>query len=134
MRSAWILGLVISLVFGVLLFFFGNFMVQLFISGEEKETIRVAAGFFKIVSPFYLIGCAMRIYMDTMRGMGEVVIPMAGSLTELAAKVIAAFLLSLAAGYETLWFAWPIGWVAASILLMIYYYGFLWKKWEGKKP
>ena len=131
-RSAWILGLVISLVFGVLLFFFGNFMVQLFISGEEKETIRVAAGFFKIVSPFYLIGCAMRIYMDTMRGMGEVVIPMAGSLTELAAKVIAAFLLSLAAGYETLWFAWPIGWVAASILLMIYYYGFLWKKWEGK--
>ena len=74
----------------------------------------------------------MRIYMDTMRGMGEVIIPMAGSLTELAAKVAAAFLLSLVAGYEILWFAWPIGWVAAFLLLAIYYYSFLWKKRTAK--
>ena len=131
-RSAWILGFAISLVFGVLLFFFGNFMVQLFISSKETETIRVAAGFFRIVSPFYLIGCGMRIYMDTMRGMGEVIIPMAGSLTELAAKVAAAFLLSMVAGYEILWFAWPIGWIAAFLLLAIYYYSFLWKKRTAK--
>ena len=49
---------------------------------------------------------------------------MAGSLTELAAKVIAAFLLSLAAGYETLWFAWPIGWVIAAVLSVRFYFQF----------
>ena len=133
-RCAWIIGAVVCLVFGIILFFFGGFAVQLFVSGKETETIRVAVGFFKIVSPFYIIGCGMRIYMDTMRGMGEVVIPMAGSLTELAGKVAAAFVLSMAAGYEKLWFAWPIGWIAAFILLAVYYYCFLWKKRAAKNP
>ncbi len=133
-RSSWIIGLVISLAFGILLFFFGSYAVQLFISGKEVETIRVAAGFFKIVSPFYLICCGMRIYMDTMRGMGEVVIPMAGSLTELVAKVIAAFLLSVAGGYKTMWFAWPLGWLFSFVLLAVYYYAFLWKKRAAKNP
>ena len=35
-RACWILGIAISLVFGLLLFFFGSFFVQLFISGKES--------------------------------------------------------------------------------------------------
>ena len=129
-RAAWIIGLGVSLVFGLLLFFLGSYLVQLFLSSEETEAIQVAVGFFRTVAPFYLLCCGMRIYMDSMRGMGEVIIPMAGSLTELLAKVAAAFIFSLSAGYQTLWLAWPIGWALAFAMLAVYYYVFLWRKYQ----
>ncbi len=103
-------------------------MVRLFISGEHKETIDVAVSFLKIITPFYLIVGCMYIYMEAMRGMGEVAVPMAGSFTELIAKAAAAWILSRLFSYQALWFAWPAGWILSSALLLIYYYGFLWKK------
>ncbi len=130
-RSAWTIGIVVSVVFGLALYFGGSYLVRLFISGDETETINVAVTFFKTVAPFYLLSCGMQIYLNTMRGMGEVVIPMAGSLTELVSKIAAAFLLSRAFRYQTLWFAWPVGWLVAFLVLTVYYYMFLWKKYKG---
>lgn len=130
-RSAWTIGIVVSVVFGLALYFGGSYLVRLFISGEETETINVAVTFFKTVAPFYLLSCGMQIYLNTMRGMGEVVIPMAGSLTELVSKIAAAFLLSRALRYQTLWYAWPAGWLVAFLVLAVYYYVFLWKKYKG---
>ena len=130
-RSAWTIGIVVSIVFGLALYFGGSYLVRLFISGDETETINVAITFFKTVAPFYLLSCGMQIYLNTMRGMGEVVIPMAGSLTELVSKIAAAFLLSRALRYQTLWFAWPVGWLVAFLVLAVYYYMFLWKKYKG---
>lgn len=127
-RASWILCAASSILFGGLLFFSGGSMVRLFISGEQKETIGVAVSFLKAVTPFYLIGGGMYIYMEAMRGLGEVVIPMAGSFTELIAKVAAAFILSRRFSYQTLWFAWPIGWILSFAVLAVYYYAFLWKK------
>ena len=127
-RASWVLVLASSLVFGGLLYFCGGSMVRLFISGEHKETIDVAVSFLKIITPFYLIGGCMYIYMEAMRGIGEVAVPMAGSFTELIAKAAAAWILSRLFSYQALWFAWPAGWILSSALLLIYYYGFLWKK------
>ena len=127
-RAGWIIGAGVSLVFGTALYLFGHFLVQLFISPEEEEAIRVAVGFLRTVSPFYLLGCGMQIYLNTMRGMGEVVIPMAGSLMELVVKAVTAFVLSLSFSYQMLWFAWPTGWLVSFAMLAVYYYSFLWKK------
>ena len=115
-RSAWTIGTVVSVVFGLALYFGGSYLVRLFISGDETETINVAVTFFKTVAPFYLLSCGMQIYLNTMRGMGEVVVPMAGSLTELVSKIAAAFLLSRALRYQTLWYAWPVGWLVAFLV------------------
>ena len=127
-RASWILCIAASAVFGGLLFFGGGYLVRLFIAGDQTETISIAVSFLRVVAPFYLIGGGMYIYMEAMRGLGEVVIPMAGSFTELIAKVAAAFVLSRQLSYQKLWFAWPIGWILSFVRLAVYYYFFLWKK------
>jgi len=126
-RAGWIIGLVIALVFGFALFFFGETLVQMFIASAERETIAVTAGFFRTVAPFYLVGCGMYIYLGSLRGMGEIAVPMGGSFAELAGKVAAVFLLSRIS-YHAMWAAWPIGWAAALLLLWVYSRFFLWKR------
>ncbi len=128
-RASWLIGLGIALVFGLALFFFGGVLVQMFVSASETETIAVASGFFRMVSPFYLVGCGMYIYLGAMRGMGEIAVPMGGSFAELAAKLIAVFLLSRI-GYHAMWAAWPIGWASALALLFLYYRFFFWRRME----
>jgi Na+-driven multidrug efflux pump len=130
-RAGWIVGLAIALAFGLILFGCGSTLVRMFVSGEEKEAIAVASGFFRTVSPFYMIGCCMYIYLGAMRGMGEITIPMAGSFTELAGKLLAVLFLSRIS-YHAMWAAWPVGWAVAFALLWIYYRFFLWKKHQGK--
>jgi Na+-driven multidrug efflux pump len=78
----------------------------------------------------------MYIYMNALRGMGVVMIPMAGGFLELGAKVAAAFALSSLFSYSGIWFAWPIGWLLSSALLVPYFYMGRWKKkinWIAKQ-
>ena len=128
MRASWVIGLAVCAVFGLALFFFGGVFVRMFVSAQETGVIEVATGYLRIVSPLYLLGCGMYLYMDVMRGMGEIVVPTAASFAELIGKLLAAWLLSRAFGYRAMWFAWPVGWAVSLALTAVYYYAFLWRK------
>jgi Na+-driven multidrug efflux pump len=115
---------VLSIVFSLLIWFAGPYMVQMFMDGQEAgvdEAIGVAVEFLRHVSPFYFIGCVMYIFTNTLRGTGRVTVPTAASFVELGMKTIAAYLFSVFMTRSEIWFAWPVGYMSAVILLVTYY-------------
>ena len=46
---------------------------------------------------------------------------MAATFTDLALRVVLAFVLSKPLGATGIWLAWPIGWVAATVLSLVFY-------------
>lgn len=123
-RSGLRLGIVLSLVFTLLVWFAGPYMVRLFVDTSEagiQEVIDIAVEFLRRVSPFYIVGCIMYIFTNTLRGMGRVTVPTAASFVELGMKTLAAFVFSRFLTRSEIWFAWPVGYASAVVLLVTYY-------------
>ncbi len=123
-KSGIKLGIVLSIVFSLIIWFAGPFMVQMFMDAEEagvKEAIDVAVEFLRRVSPFYFIGCVMYIFTNTLRGTGRVAVPTAASFVELGMKTAAAFVFAKLMTRAEIWFAWPVGYISATVLLAVYY-------------
>lgn len=120
-KSGLKLGSCLSIVFTLLMWLAGPYLVRLFVDSTETEVISVAVQFMRCVSPFYFIGCVMYIFTNTLRGMGHVTVPTAASFVELGIKTAAAYAFSAIAGVSVIWFAWPVGYLSAVILLTVYY-------------
>jgi len=123
-KSGLKLGVALSLMFSLIIWFAGPVLVQMFMDAEEAgvaEAIDVAVEFLRRVSPFYFIGCVMYIFTNTLRGTGRVTVPTAASFVELGMKTLAAFLFSSFMTRSEIWFAWPVGYFSAVVLLVIYY-------------
>lgn len=123
-RSGLKLGLLLSIVFTLIVWFAGPCMVQMFMDAEEagvEEALDVAVEFLCRVSPFYFIGCVMYIFTNTMRGMGRVTVPTVASFVELGMKTVAAYIFSVFCTRSEIWFAWPVGYFSAVVLLVAYY-------------
>ena len=123
-KSGLMLGLALSLVFTLIVWFAGPYMVRLFVDTSEagiQDVIDIAVEFLHRVSPFYIIGCVMYIFTNTLRGMGRVTVPTAASFVELGMKTLAAFVFSRFFTRSEIWFAWPVGYASAVVLLVVYY-------------
>jgi len=123
-KSGLMLGVALSLVFTLLVWFAGPYMVRLFVDTSEagiQDVIDIAVEFLRRVSPFYIVGCVMYIFTNTLRGMGRVTVPTAASFVELGMKTIAAFVFSRFLTRSEIWFAWPVGYASAVVLLAAYY-------------
>lgn len=123
-RSGLKLGVALSLIFTLLIWFAGPYMVRLFVDTSEagiQDVIDIAVEFLRRVSPFYFVGCVMYIFTNTLRGMGRVTVPTAASFVELGMKTLAAFLFSRFLTRSEIWFAWPVGYASAVVLLVVYY-------------
>ena len=124
-KAGLVLGVVLSLVLSLVIWFAGPYMVEMFMDAEEagvKEAIDVAVEFMQRVCPFYFIGCVMYIFTSTLRGTGRVTVPTAASFVELGMKTAAAFVFSMFFTRSAIWYAWPVGYFSAVVLLVIYYY------------
>ena len=123
-KSGLVLGLALSLVLTLLIWFAGPYMVQLFVDTNEagvQEVIDIAVEFLRRVAPFYFVGCAMYVFTNTLRGMGRVSVPTAASFVELGMKTAAAFVFAKLFTRSEIWFAWPVGYLSAVALLVVYY-------------
>jgi len=127
-KKASLLGVVVCGAIGLILMFFGRFIVQLMVSDAEADVITVAREYLMIVAAFYILGSLVYIYTNTLRGMGIIAVPMVASFLELGVKVVAAFLLARIFDYHVIWFAWPMAWGASAILQIGYYYTGRWKR------
>ena len=83
---------------------------------------RNAAEYLSIVSIFYALNGIMNILLNTYRGMGKMTISTISSCMNPLVKMTAAFVLNMAFGRQAIWFAWPIGWAAATIVPAVNYY------------
>lgn len=113
----WVIGIPLSVIY----FFAGKYLVYLFLNNPTGTATKVGVEILKIISPFYIFVAAKLATDGVLRGLGKMNRFMAATFTDLALRVVLAFVLLKPFGATGIWLAWPIGWVAATVLSLVFY-------------
>lgn len=133
MKYGSIMAVVTGVVFAVVQFAFNVQLVGLFVEGGgSAEAIESGALFLKTVSPFYSFIGIKLVCDGILRGTGSMKLFVVVTFTDLILRVVLSFVLSPIFGYMGIWWSWPIGWVVANILSLIFYF-YVIKKYDNKK-
>lgn len=123
----------IGAVFSLLYFFFGKQLVHIFINDADGEAMHTGIMILKIISPFYFVVSSKLIADGVLRGAGKMKQFMFATFTDLILRVVLAKILSSTAlGVTGIWLAWPIGWITATALSLIFYFNYLRKLKQSK--
>ncbi len=118
-------SLVTSLVYAVIAylftFFLGQYFVYLFVSSEEVAFAAImehSLRYLRISGLFYPMLAVLFILRNSLQGMGYSILPMCAGITELFARIFAAWFLVDALGFLGVCLASPAAWLAAVVLLV----------------
>lgn len=115
----------IGAVFSFVYFFFGKNLVHIFINDYTGEAMNTGITILKIISPFYFVVSTKLIADGVLRGAGKMKQFMFATFTDLILRVVLAKLLSgTALGSVGIWLAWPIGWLTATVMSMMFYFNY----------
>ena len=116
-------------------FIAGDSMLRFFISSADahvESVVALARVYLRISASFYVFLGAIWLYNFTLRGIGDVAVPFASGLVELASKIGLSILFSYLFGYIGIWFAMPVGWVLGVIPSAVRFHTGGWKKLGAK--
>lgn len=129
LKITLLFSLVYSISISIIILFFGEYLIQFFTS--DQGVIAIGQDYLVIVSSFYLLLAIMFTLTGFLRGAGATFIPMLTTLASLYLfRIPMAYFLSDHIGVNGIWWAEPTGWVAGTIILIVYYYS---GKWRGKE-
>lgn len=115
----------IGAVFSVTYFFFGKSLIHLFINDYTGQAMSTGITLLRIVSPFYFVVSTKLIADGVLRGAGKMKQFMFATFTDLILRVMLAKILSSTAlGATGIWLAWPIGWLTATALSLVFYFNY----------
>lgn len=126
-----IMILIWSVVMMALVFFFGKYMMFLFVSASETEVIDAAVIYFRTVFWCYPFLGSIFLYRNTLQGMGYGMVPMLGGVFELAARSVIVMIVAGRTSFAGVCLSDPAAWIAALIPLVPYYI-YTMRKWDKK--
>lgn len=103
----------------------GNYMIGIFIENGDKFIIETGTKYLIISTQFYFFFGLILVFRNTIQGMGKPIIPLIASLVELTTRSFAAIYLAKIMGYRGIFYASPISWTAASLLVVGGYFYYL---------
>lgn len=118
LKLVWLLCVPIA----ALYFFGGRAVVSIFMDSPAGEAMDVGIQFLRIVAPFYFVVSAKLVTDGVLRGSGRMRQFMIATFSDLILRVVLAKQLSGMLGSIGIWLAWPIGWIAGTILSLLFYY------------
>ncbi len=119
--SSLAMSLIITIPFSVAYFFFCEPLVMLFMEGENAAATEIGREFLRITSPFY-VPIAFKLMADgVLRGTGWMKSFMVTTFADLILRVVFAFILSPVYGTKGIWLSWPIGWLSATLMSVMFY-------------
>lgn len=121
-KRASLINVGLSIFMAFIMHFFGGDLVRIFIGSGNEAVVKIAHDYLFISSLFYFFLAQIFIYRNALQGLGRAVIPMLASVGELLMRSFAAVFLAVKIGYFGVFYAGPIAWVAASLVLAIGYY------------
>lgn len=115
------MAMLVVIPFFAAFFLAGESMIRLFM--KEGSTVALETGivFLRIISPFYFVIAAKLMADGVLRGSGFMKQFMTATFVDLALRVILAFLLAGRLGSVGIWVSWPVGWIVATVLSMMFY-------------
>ena len=121
-KRASLINVGLSIFMAVVMHFWGGEFVKMFIGAGNEHVVKIAHDYLFISSLFYFFLAQIFIYRNALQGLGRAVIPMLASVGELLMRSFAAVYLAVRIGYFGVFYAGPIAWVAASLVLAGGYY------------
>lgn len=122
-HQALLITCLFSLVVSVLIFFFAEPLMLIFVKPEEQEILRIGAQYLRIEGSFYaLIGILFLLYgyyrSVRMPGMSVIL-----TVLSLGSRVAISYALASlpAIGEVGIWWSIPIGWIIADLVGIVYY-------------
>lgn len=110
-----------ALPFVVLYFGLGQQMMGLFLNAESSAAIHAGVMFLRIVSPWYFMIVVKLMTDGIIRGSGAMIYFVIATIPDLILRIGFALMLSPRFGSTGIWMAWPFGWIAATVLMIIFY-------------
>lgn len=120
-RTAAITAFLFSLCISVLVRFVGSDMISVFLKDENAFIIDTGRQYLHISTLFYFFLGMIFVFRNTLQGMGNAKVPLLASFIELAMRSFAAIYLAQIIGYKGIFYAGPIAWVGAGLVVMIGY-------------
>ena len=112
----------------ILYVFAGKQLLYIFLDDPSGTAMQVGIQFLRVLSPFYFVVSAKLVSDGILRGAGLMKQFMAATFTDLILRVVLAKVLSGPFGTLGIWSAWPIGWVIAAAMSIVFYEKGPWKK------
>lgn len=107
--------------FIVLYFFASRQMMGLFLNDSSIDAINAGQKFLHIVSPMYFMISIKLMTDGIIRGAGAMHYFVMATVPDLILRILVALLLTQYFGSTGIWMAWPFGWIAATVLTIIFY-------------
>ena len=117
-----LINITLSVVMTLIIHFFGSDIVGLFIGKSETHIIEIARSYLWISTLFYFFLGQIFIFRNALQGMGEAMMPLWSSIAELLVRSFAAVYLAVKFGYFGIFYAGPIAWISAAVILAAGYY------------
>ncbi len=115
-----------AVVIGAVIVPLGPWIMTMF--NPDAAVVEAGMVYLKTVVPFFALLALVFTLSSVMRGAGETVIPMVGSITSLwIGRIPAAYLLANFAGRDYIFFSYAIGWVFWLLIALPYYMSGRWK-------
>ena len=124
LKLVWLLSLPLV----ILYVFAGKQLLYIFLDDPSGTAMQVGIQFLRVLSPFYFVVSAKLVSDGILRGAGLMKQFMVATFTDLILRVVLAKVLSGPFGTLGIWSAWPIGWVIAAAMSIVFYEKGPWKK------
>lgn len=118
-KKCTIINIIIGIVAGLILIFFGEHFIKMFVSDGDPNVIAYAKQYLSTVAFFFIPLSLIFIYRNSLQGMGYTFVPMMAGVAELVARMAVAFTLPSFIGYAGICFASPMAWLAAAVPLIL---------------
>lgn len=104
-------------------------LVFIFLENSTGAAMDTGITFLRVVSPFYFIVSAKLVSDGILRGAGLMKRFMIATFTDLLLRVGLAEILSRTAlGTTGIWISWPVGWVVAAVVSIVFYATIKWDR------
>ena len=107
--------------FFLLYFVFSRQMMGLFLGAGSTRAIESGMEFLRIVSPMYFMISIKLMTDGIIRGSGAMTYFVLATVPDLILRIIVANILTRHFASTGIWMAWPFGWIAATLLTVIFY-------------
>lgn len=130
-KGVWIsiaISAVICIVVTAVVQFLGPQLISAFVdAGTNPNVIAIGDQYIRVMSYFYIVIGISFVYTSTLRGCGDVVLPLISSIIAVGARTAAAYLLAPVLGSGAIWWSQPIGWTLSLIIVFVWYMTGRWK-------
>ena len=117
LRLVWLLCVLLS----ALYLLAGKALVGVFLKSASGLALESGVSFLRIVALFYFVVAAKLVSDGVLRGSGLMRQFMVATFTDLALRILFAFILSPGMGYKGIWSAWPVGWIIGAGLSIVFF-------------